>query len=322
MSDWQPTTSLEILKRRAAIVQDIRQFFAQRQVLEVDTPTLAHGTVTDVHLQGFATLFHHPMSPDAETLYLQTSPEYAMKRLLCAGSGSIFQICKAFRDEEAGRYHNPEFTMLEWYRIGFDHMALIAETDTLLQQILGCEAADRVTYQETFITHLGLDPLCADIEALRQVCIDCGHRDLVAEETDRDTMLHLLFSHHIEPRIGTKRPVVVFNFPASQAALARLDPDDPRVARRFEFYYRGIELANGFHELTDVQEQTRRFASDNALRKSMGLPDKPLDERFVAALHHGLPDCAGVALGLDRLIMLATGADKIDQVINFPINIA
>lgn len=320
MSDWQPSAALPMLRERARIIASIRQFFAERDVLEVDTPLLSHATVTDVHLHTFSTEFISPLSPDTQTLYLQTSPEYAMKRLLSAGCGAIYQLSKAFRNEEAGRYHNPEFTMLEWYRPGFDHVDLMHEVSELTQRVLGCEAAEQMSYQQAFEQALGVDPLAISDAALQDVCRHQGFAEFADGQTDRDTLLQLLFSHCIEPHIGQQRPALVYHFPASQAALARLDDNDPRVARRFELYFKGIELANGFHELSDAEEQRKRFEHDNTQRKAMGLAAKPIDDRLLAALASGLPDCAGVALGVDRLIMLATEATDIQQVLSFSVH--
>lgn len=316
-SQWRPTASIEVLKRRAAILQQIRQFFAERDVLEVDTPTLCHATVTDEHLNSFSTAFTHPNAPLATTLYLQTSPEFAMKRLLCAGSGAIYQICKSFRNEESGRFHNPEFTMLEWYRPGFDHLQLMAEIDQLLQLILNCPYAEHVTYADAFIQHLGCNPLTSSLSEIKSLASQLGYAELAAKESDKDILLMLLFSQHVEPKIGQVRPCFVSGFPASQAALAKISANNPLVADRFEVYFQGIELANGFHELTDPTEQVNRFAQDNAKRKEKGLDVIPIDQHLIAALKSGMPTCAGVALGIDRLLMLALGCTTIDQVIAF-----
>jgi len=316
---WQPSASIATLKQRAAIVTAIRDFFAQRDVMEVDTPAMSQATVTDVHLQTFDTTFVGPGAAHGKKLYLQTSPEFHMKRLLCAGSGPIYQICKSFRNEESGRYHNPEFTMLEWYRTGFDHRALMSEMDLLLQQVLKTPSSDYMSYQQAFVTYLAIDPLTADIEQLRQLAMSHDLGDFVATEQDFDTLLQLLFCFKIEPKIGLERPMMIYDFPASQAALAQISPDDPRVAERFEVYYRGIELANGFHELANAQEQQARFEADNQKRVIAGLQPQPIDLNLIAALAAGLPDCAGVALGIDRLVMLALDKKHIDQVIAFEV---
>lgn len=316
-SNWQPSATISALKQRAAILQKIRQFFADKQVLEVDTPALSQATVTDQHLHSFNTQFQSPFSKDTQTLYLQTSPEFAMKRLLCAGSGAIYQICKAFRNEEAGRFHNPEFTMLEWYRPDFDHHQLMDEMDELIQLILACEKAEKLTYQQAFEQHLNCDPINASLSELQSLAIEQGYQEIAEHEQDKDTLLMLLFSQKVEPKIGQTRPCFVYDFPASQAALAKINPLNPKVAERFELYFKGIELANGFHELDDPSEQLARFEADNAKRQSHGLATMPIDQHLIDALSHGLPNCAGVAMGIDRLVMLALQASSIEQVIAF-----
>ncbi|MFD2176548.1 elongation factor P--(R)-beta-lysine ligase [Veronia pacifica] len=318
--EWQPTTSISALKQRASILKTVRQFFEQREVLEVDTPAMSQATVTDIHLHAFNTRFVGPGHADGVPLYLMTSPEFHMKRLLAAGSGPIYQICKSFRNEEAGRNHNPEFTMLEWYRPGFDHHLLMDEMDQLLQQVLATSKAERMTYQEAFLRVLRICPLEADVEALRGVASGIGLTDITQQEEDKDTLLQLLFSMAIEPEIGQTTPAFVYDFPASQAALARICDHDTRVAARFEVYFKGVELANGFYELDDAKEQLNRFESDNEKRQRMGLPPQPIDRHLIDALAAGFPDCAGVALGVDRLIMLADGRKHIDEVIAFPVS--
>jgi lysyl-tRNA synthetase class 2 len=315
--NWRPSASIEAIRQRAVVLQKIRQFFAARDVLEVDTPALSHAAVTDEHLHSFSTQFTHPFSPQTSTLYLQTSPEFAMKKLLCAGIGAIYQICKSFRNEESGRFHNPEFTMLEWYRPGFDHLQLMSEIDELIQMVVGSDSAERVTYQDVFKQYLGYCPLTATLTDIKTLASQYGYAELAANENDKDTLLMLLFSQHVEPHIGQDRPCFVIDFPASQAALARISPTNPLVAERFELYFQGIELANGFHELTDGPEQLRRFEQDNVKRQHMGLEIMPIDHNFIAAIDYGLPACAGVALGIDRLLMLALNYSEIDQVITF-----
>lgn len=316
--DWQPTASVEQLRQRAHLLNQIRQFFLERDVLEVDTPAMSHATVTDVHLHTFQTEFVGPGYADGSKLYFMTSPEFHMKRLLAAGSGCIYQINKAFRNEENGRYHNPEFTMLEWYRVGFDHHQLMDEMDDLLQRVLKCGAAERMTYQQAFVDVLGVCPLEGSMQELKAVAGKLGLSDIAEPEDDRDTLLQLLFSIGVEAKIGQKTPAFVYDFPASQAALAKINRQDPRVADRFEVYFKGIELANGFHELDNPKEQLKRFEQDNAKRVEMGLEPQPIDHHLIAALESGLPECAGVALGVDRLIMLAIDCDHIDQVTAFP----
>ncbi|EKO3486162.1 elongation factor P--(R)-beta-lysine ligase [Vibrio fluvialis] len=317
-SEWMPTASIEQLKQRAALLRSIRQFFAERNVLEVDTPAMSHATVTDVHLHTFQTEFVGPGYADGRKLHLMTSPEFHMKRLLAAGSGSIYQMGKAFRNEENGRYHNPEFTMLEWYRIGFDHHDLMDEMDALLQMTLQIGSAERMTYQQAFLDVLGVCPLEGSMTELKQAAAKLGLSDIAEPEQDRDTLLQLLFSMGIEAKIGQHVPAFVYDFPASQAALAKINPNDARVADRFEVYFKGIELANGFHELDNPREQLARFEADNVKRIEMGLTPQPIDYHLIAALEAGLPECAGVALGIDRLIMLALGEDHIDKVTAFP----
>ncbi|MGF1726352.1 elongation factor P--(R)-beta-lysine ligase [Photobacterium nomapromontoriensis] len=319
---WQSTATLAQLKQRAATLAAIRDFFARREVMEVDTPAMSQATVTDVHLHTFQTEFVGPGFAQGQILYLMTSPEFHMKRLLAMGSGPIYQICKSFRNEESGRYHNPEFTMLEWYRPGFDHQDLMDEMDELLQLVLGCGSAQRMTYQQAFIEVLGVCPLAGGMVELKQAAAKLGLADIADPEEDRDTLLQLLFSIGIEPEIGQQVPVFVYDFPASQAALAQISSEDSRVAERFEVYFKGIELANGFHELSDGDEQLVRFEADNHKRIAMGLAAQPIDMHLVNALRAGFPDCAGVALGVDRLIMLAQQLDHIDQVTAFPIEIA
>ena len=317
---WQPTTSHAQRIARAELLRTIREFFYQRDVLEVDTPLLSRGTVTDVHLDAFACEFRHDASGTPQPLYLQTSPEYAMKRLLCAGSGPVYQLCKAFRHEGAGRWHNPEFTMLEWYRPGFDHQQLMQEVDALLQTTLHTGPAQMLSYQQAMERYADLDPLSAShamlVAALPALGINIDEADALSD----DSLLQLIFSIAVEPVIGQQQPCFVYGFPASQAALARINDKDPRIADRFEVYFKGAELANGFYELADVDEQRRRFEHDNTLRQQAGYPPATLDENLLAALEAGLPDCAGVALGIDRLLMLKIQARHIDEVISFPVD--
>jgi lysyl-tRNA synthetase class 2 len=326
--DWRPAASLAHLRLRGELLARARAFFAARGVLEVETPLLGAATVTDPHLASLATRFAGPGAAGGRALYLQTSPEYAMKRLLAAGSGPIYQFARAFRDGEAGRRHNPEFTLLEWYRPEFDHHALMDEMDAFLGLMLGSPPAERLTYRELFARHLGVDPLTAqgaDPGELDRAAVAAGldPADLPAlDPEDRDTRLDLLVSHLIEPRLPLNRPTFVYDYPASQAALARLRVGEGVVvvAERFEVFAGGLELANGFHELADPAEQRRRFAADLARRRALGLPAPPVDERLLAALATGLPDCAGVALGFDRLVMLAAGAASIEEVLAFPVD--
>lgn len=320
MNDWQPTSSHYSRIARANLLRSIRHFFYTRDVLEVETPLLSSGTVTDEHLDAFHTRFNYSQDGNPVDLYLQTSPEFAMKRLLCDQSGAIYQICKAFRHEGEGRWHNPEFTMLEWYRPGFDHHALMQEVDALLIETLGTDTGEIVSYQDVFKSQLCIDPLAASDEMLLAKMGECNIDISSPEQLDKDSKLQLLFSMAIEPVIGQERPCFVFGFPASQASLARINSQDPRTADRFEVYFKGAELANGFHELSEASEQKRRFEQDNEKRRANGMPEKPIDTRFLNALESGLPHCAGVALGIDRLLMLKIGASHIKDVLNFPVS--
>jgi lysyl-tRNA synthetase class 2 len=320
---WQPTLTWDNAQKRAKILQQVRAFFVERKVTEVETPALSLATVTDVHLDAFECRYNFLSNSSTETfaeLYLQTSPEFHMKRLLASGYGCIFQIAKAFRHEEAGRYHNPEFTMLEWYRIGFDHFKLMDEVGGLLKTVLNCAEPTKQTYQEIFIKNVELDPLIASRDELLAL-INKKNKlsDWLLEEHDNDILLQFIFSEIIESSIGNNAPCFVYNFPKSQASLAQISPDDSRVAQRFECYYQGIELANGFNELTDGYSQLQRFQEDNKKRKNKNLQEKTIDQHFISALSHGLPQCSGVALGIDRLIMIAISASHIGQVITFPI---
>ena len=317
-TQWQPSASIKNLLTRAKLIEEIRRFFTDRGLLEVETPVLSEFGVTDVHLATFSTEFISPFGEQSKTLWRSTSPEYHMKRLLAAGSGPIFQIGKVFRNEEAGNRHNPEFTMLEWYRPHFDMYRLINEVDDLLQQILECPPAESMSYQFAFQQYVGLDPLSADLSELVEKAKK--HQLMGAENESRDTLLQFLFSAVVEPQIGQEAPVVVYHFPASQAALAQISSEDLRVAERFEFYYKGLELANGFHELSDAREQLRRFQQDNLQREKMGLPVRAIDTRLLSALQAGIPNCSGVALGVDRLLMIAMGAEHIKEVISFAID--
>lgn len=313
MTDWRPGATPELLWERARLNADIRSFFAARGVLEVETPLLCPSTATDLHLASFVA---------GPRLFLQTSPEFAMKRLLAAGSGPIFQLCKAFRAGDLGERHNPEFTMLEWYRPGFSLAQLAGEVESLLLAILGdalaCDASDSTTYRALFEHHFGVNPHAADTAVLRQlVTARTSFGD--AGALDASGCLDLLFATVVEPTLGAHRPQFVVDFPAVQASLARVlvNADGDRVAARCEAYVHGMELANGYLELADAEEQRRRFDADNAARQAQGLPVIPVDEKFLAALAAGLPDCAGVALGVDRLLMLRTGAPSLDAVLAF-----
>ncbi len=315
-NNWCSTATIETLKKRAEIIQNIRQFFLARNYLEVETPLLSNATVTDPNLYSFETTFHN------KTFYLQTSPEYAMKRLLCNGSGAIFQITKSFRNDELGKQHNPEFTMLEWYRPGFNHHDLMNEIDEFLQTIIQAPKAEKITYKEIFLKLLDINPLDASIEQLELIAKQHIEITFSSEQKhDRDFWLYLLMTHLIEPNLSKNVPTFIFDFPASQAALARIgkNQQNENIAERFEVYLGGMELANGFHELSDAVEQEKRFQHEQQLRQQLNLATVPYDKNLIAALNQGLPNCAGVALGVDRLIMLALKKSSIQEVISFSI---
>ena len=315
--DWRPGASLDMLARRAQLLARVRAFFADRLVMEVETPILAHAGVTDPHLHNLSTTCRLPAAADPVRLYLQTSPEYAMKRLLAAGSGPIYQIGRAFRDGEAGRRHNQEFTMVEWYRPGYDYQDIVEDVEDLLIWCLGIPYCSRVRYADVFRQHAGVDPLECAIEVLRDVAVRSGLN--AGAPLSRDDYLDFLLGEVVAPHLGNERPTFLCDFPASQAALARLLPGDPRCAARFELFIKGLEIANGYVELTDPVEQRRRFGCDNARRAAAGLPEMVPDERLLAALDHGLSACAGVALGFDRLLMAAAGCARIDEVQAFSV---
>ena len=320
---WRPGADLATLRLRAELLARIRAFFAARGVLEVDTPALSAAAITDPHLHSFAVRYTGPGPRHDRNLYLHTSPEFPMKRLLAAGSGCIYQIARVFRDGEAGRLHNPEFNLLEWYRVGFDHHRLMDEVTDLAAELLAGRVPlaepERLSYRAAFQRHLGLDPHRATVAELAagarrfEVPIPPG---MPVDETD--PWLDLLLTHRVEPYLGVGRLTFLYDYPASQAALARLRPGDPPVGERFELYLNGIELANGFHELGDAGEQRRRFEAENTARRALGLPVMPVDEHLLAALAAGLPACAGVALGFDRLAMLAAGKGSLVEVLAFP----
>jgi elongation factor P--(R)-beta-lysine ligase len=313
MTSWRPVASLGTLELRARMLRVAREYFAATKTLEVETPTLSRAAVTDLHLASVVA------NANGQTRYLHTSPEYPMKRLLASGCGDIYQISRVYRDGESGRFHNPEFTLIEWYRVGIDHHALMTDVEQLVTAVLpahrSSERAEYLSYRDAVQLHAGVDafddPVSVLLGALRHgnVSIPTGI------EQDRDACLDLIVSTLVGPKLGRDRLTFLHDFPASQAALARVQG---RVAARFEAYLDGIELANGFHELSDEKEQRRRFEADNVERAKRGLNKMPIDENFLAALEHGLPDCSGVALGFDRLVMCAAEAKHIDEVLALP----
>ncbi|PIZ04319.1 MAG: elongation factor P lysine(34) lysyltransferase [Gammaproteobacteria bacterium CG_4_10_14_0_8_um_filter_38_16] len=300
------------LQKRADLYAKIRAFFAERNVLEVETPLLCQHTVTDPHIDSFAV----PINTE-KNYFLQTSPEYAMKRLLAAGSGPIYQITKSFRVGESGHQHNPEFTMLEWYRIGFNHHDLMDELDALLQYTLQTKPAKKINYRQLFLSHLNIDPFKTDITVLKKRIRD-HHIMVDTHEMNHDTALQILLSHLIEPKLGIQTPLFLYDFPPSQAALSKIRQDNPAVAERFELYIAGSEIANGFHELTDATEQQKRFEKNQLDRKHNQQAIPAIDHYFIDALKSGLPACAGVAIGIDRLLMKKTKTHAIQDVISFP----
>lgn len=311
--DWQPTAQLPALQARALMLSQIRQFFAEREVLEVETPLMCARSITDPYIQPF--LVHGK--------YLQTSPEYAMKRLLAAGSGSIYQVCKAFRQEEIGNMHNTEFTMLEWYRLGFDHKQLMDEVDALLQLLLdNKQPANKRSYADIFHEFIGINPHTADIAELQACAIEHNIKlsASVSAELNITDWLQLLMSHVIEPQLTGALPWIIYDFPAPQAALAKVIAGEYPVAARFEVYMQGIELANGYYELLESAEHVKRFAQDNIKREQLSLNIHQPDERLLAALDVGMPDCAGIALGLDRVLMLKLQKKSIADVLSFTAN--
>lgn len=322
LQDWRPTCSLELMRLRAQMLAEIRQFFAERLVLEVETPLLSHSIGTDPQLEFFTT--EHCSLPLRQTLFLQTSPEFAMKRLLAAGSGSIYQIGKAFRNGESGRFHNPEFTMLEWYRVGFTLPQLMNEIAELIAGLFSGQSlqeTQRVSYQEVFCSFTGLDPLVfsyQDYCAFARECqlfeaVDiCGH--------DHAVWLDFIFSHKVQPYLGDNALCMVYGYPACQSSLARINEQCSLITDRVELFINGIELGNGYYELADAEEQSRRFDKELAIRQQHKLPVFVKDKRLVSALESGLPDCSGVAIGLDRLLMLLSGSASIEDVLSFPIH--
>lgn len=312
-AEWRPTAAIATLEVRASMLRAAREYFTATRALEVDTPTLSSAGVTDVHLASVAATTH------GQSTFLHTSPEYAMKRLLAAGCGDIWQICKVYRDGESGRFHNPEFTLIEWYRLGVDHHALMSDVERLIGAMLppsrAFDRSERLTYGEAVQLHAGIDPF-EDPDAVLIARLQSSGIEVPRElQGDRDGCLDLIMATLVGPQLGHDRLTFIYDYPASQAALAQIRGP---VASRFEAYMDGLELANGFHELGNSPEQRARFERDLLERQQRGLPSMPVDERFLAALDQGLPECSGVALGFDRLVMCATGAKHIDAVLAFP----
>ena len=319
-TEWQPSASIDVVKQRARMLQDLRAFFAARHVCEVETPMLSSAAVTDVHLHSFKTWYRQ------SDFYLHTSPEFFMKRLLAAGSGDIYQICKVMRDDEDSQRHSPEFSLLEWYRLGFDHQQLMAELEQLVHQLSEIfsaqgikQPAEKISYQQTFMQTLGVDPLAASVMELEAVARQKNIEIPAGMEPEKNMWLDWLMLAAIAPAFAKDRLTFIYDYPVSQAALACVSKTDSRVAHRFEMYCGELELANGFYELTDAVEQRQRFVHDNQQRVAQGLPAMPIDEKFLAALESGMPTCAGVAVGLDRLLMVLLGKTQIRDVLSFEI---
>ncbi len=314
---WQPSATLEVLRLRARLNALVRDFFARREVLEVETPVLSQAGNTEPNIESFTTEFSGHVSAGARTRWLRTSPEYPLKRLLAAGLGDCYELGRVFRNGEAGGRHNPEFTMLEWYRVDWDHLRLAEETVELVQQALALvgrsAGVETLSYRELFLRGLGLDPFSATLEQL-QAPLAASRID--PDGLGRDDWLDLLITHHLQPAFAADTLTIVHDWPASQAALARIRADDPPVAERFELYLGQVELANGYHELQDAVEQGTRFAHDNARRAARGLVQPPQDRHLLDALP-GMPHCAGVAVGMDRLLMAMLETSRIAEVLAF-----
>lgn len=326
-TDWTPCASLDAIRARAELLARIRAYFAGAGVLEVETPIASRAAVTDPALASLRTRWHGPRRRSGLPLYLHTSPEFPMKRLLAAGLGPIYQICKVFRDGERGRLHHPEFTLLEWYRPGWDHGRLMDEVADLVRLGLGRPdlQVERIAYRDLFRERLRLDPWTTDLAELRGAALSQGIDGAESLELDRDGWLDLLLTHRLESGLGRDRLTFLHDYPTTQAALARVREPSPSgrgevpVALRFELYLDGVELANGFQELTDQAVQAARFAADLTERRCLGLPEPPVDQAFLAALAAGMPEGSGVALGLDRLLMALLGVRHIDSVLAFPV---
>ena len=317
---FKPTASMHAMQARTMLYQQIRQFFAARHVLEVETPILSQAAVTDVHLASITAMRH--INAQQKIGYLQTSPEFAMKRLVASGSGAIYQICKVFRDDEHGLKHNSEFSMLEWYRPDFSLLELMQEVSDLLSVVFNQTIQPKIlSYKQAFLHRLDINPLSADVITLKNTAQRLGLNIDLGE--DYLAWLDLLFSHFVEPSLGFEYPVYLTDFPSEMASLAKvkMDEDGFKVAARFELYINGLELANAYDELADSTEQARRFAADNIERQQRGLPVVPVDQHLLAALDY-FPACAGIALGLDRLLMVLLETTRIDQVICFPAELA
>jgi lysyl-tRNA synthetase class 2 len=316
---WRPDATLDALRLRAALYADLRGFFAARDVLEVETPILSAAGNTDPNIESFETRYDGSVRAGEAQRWLRTSPEYPLKRLLAAGVGDCYELGRVFRNGEAGRRHNPEFTMLEWYRVGWDHHRLMHEVAELVQLALARVGrtlrVERVSYRELYRDRVGLDPLAASEAQLRAAL---GDLRIEPDGLERDDWLDLLMTHRLQPQFGADVLTFVYDYPASQCALARVrGHGSDAVAERFEAYLGAQELANGYHELADPAEQRRRFEHDRARRSRRGRSCPRVDEYLLAALQAGLPDCAGVALGIERLLLALRRSDDIAEVLAF-----
>jgi len=333
---WRPSASIETLHIRADLLKKIRLFFQERKVLEVETPYLSAAATTDPYIDSFVISGHTDSLPDSTSTditstdstvarnfhYLHTSPEMPMKRLLAAGSGSIYQLCKVFRRGEQGHFHNAEFTMLEWYRPGMAYKQLMDELGQLVLSVLpenlNINLIEYITYRDAFISQVQVDPFTASTEELIKCAANAGLGSVVGlSPNDHDDWLSLLLTHCIEPHLGENKLTFIFDFPASQASLSCIRADNPPVAERFELYINSVELANGFQELTNSDIQRTRFQQDLQIRRNKSLTQVPVDNQMLNALAHGIPECSGVALGVDRLLMIMCGATSIEQVLSF-----
>jgi elongation factor P--(R)-beta-lysine ligase len=307
---WQSSASIDILRKRALYHRKIRHFFDEKGYLEVETPYMARFGVTDPMLANIKASFRD------ETYYLQTSPEYHMKRLLASGSGPIYQMARVFRDDEFGRWHNPEFSLLEWYQLDVSHWYLMQELESLLKYLGNVPDFLYLSYKEAFESACGFNPLTASLQDIQATCKRFDLAGVLAVDESIDQHLHLLMAFVVEPYLKTlNQPVIIYHFPASQASLAKVEED---VALRFELYWQGVELANGFYEQTDAAAQMRRFEEDNAIRQSLELQPMLIDTQLMAALQFGMPACSGLALGLDRLFALLEDKTSLAEVMSFP----
>ena len=323
LNEWKPTCSIEMLRLRAQVFDDIRRFFSARAVLEVETPLLSYSSGTDPQLDFFTTDYCSP--PLQHTLFLQTSPEFAMKRLLAAGSGSIYQICKAFRNGESGRFHNPEFTLLEWYRVGFTLPQLMDEIAELMAVLFNGHRAlkptQRFSYQEIFKCYTGLNPLEFSYQDYCAYALENQLSDAVSIcGYDHALWLDFIFSHKVQPRLGENSVCMVHGYPVCQSSLARINEYNSQITDRVEVFLNGIELGNGYYELINAEEQSRRFDHEIAIRQQRKRSMTVKNKHLVAALEAGLPECSGIAIGLDRLLMLLANSATINDVLNFPLH--